>query len=880
MDLEYIEHIKGSPYITEGRWDQFKAKAAQQMGSLGAMAGHQIQNPSEIKLRSLWEGFIRNLKTAMKDWEDQVSPMFGSDVQLDAKEYQIKSALDNLNRVLSPMDPQKIGTVISRGYHNPNVRNQRDNPDTYVKGSTYNRSTTSPSLKNLAPKSQQGADIEEGFWDAANRDVKLNKALGSNDPAQILNAYKNYVLSLFNSFMKDAMKVTTLTAQQIYQALAKIQPAKTGWQMAGNMQKVVQNLQALQNVGDTIPKASSGSVSPVLPQQKGATQADPGTKPPIIQKKPSAQQPSGQQQPKPLAPAQDQIQGAGSEQILPQEIPFIILKAIKIINDAVSSDVSHVGKYFTVPELPTDFNQVKLTKEIDSPPKPKHGKDPGEEEPRPEEKEVPGEFVYNFHSKFRKYPGTNFSIQVKPIHEKPEVDGLPGVSIEVWWNCEDTLNKIFVIADKNGKKSKPLLIMKFFDQQTNSKAGATTPGHTNFFSTEKIVKRSDPSGADKFASSGLDQTKMAQIMSAVKQEEGKFLRSLMVVTTRKAKEFKAKTKGVFPVSISDNGNIKFTAKDGSETMVLKKDIPAHLNGPDGTKWYETLNHYDYFEEFPEMKPKAAEDYDSFKNAVVKMMQQGHGEKDSEKLIANAWLEIRPYVGDNPETITADALYAISRGDMTPEAAVSPVLGDAMLALNSLDIKGDTAKEHLVHAWSELKKTVPVENITKEMLVKSVLKKKPENKPQPAAPIPAPKTEPSTSPVSAPAGGELPKPEPQPPVSGAAGGEAPTTNPTAPVSKGQKPLKPEEEPTKKKVWLDDTGQLMFQNKKGAEGAMSAAQAAALSKKFPAFSQALKDSGIDLQAVAAAEKSAKEDEKKKKLKEINEQAVNPFQLANFL
>lgn len=218
--------------------------------------------------------------------------------------------------------------------------------------------------------------------------------------------------------------------------------------------------------------------------------------------------------------------------------------------------------------------------------------------------------------------------------------------------------------------------------------------------------------------------------------------------------------------------------------------------------------------------------------------------------------------------------------MTPEAAVSPVLGDAMLALNSLDIKGDTAKEHLVHAWSELKKTVPVENITKEMLVKSVLKKKPENKPQPAAPIPAPKTEPSTSPVSAPAGGELPKPEPQPPVSGAAGGEAPTTNPTAPVSKGQKPLKPEEEPTKKKVWLDDTGQLMFQNKKGAEGAMSAAQAAALSKKFPAFSQALKDSGIDLQAVAAAEKSAKEDEKKKKLKEINEQAVNPFQLANFL
>ena len=709
MDLEYIEHIKGSPYITEGRWDQFKAKAAQQMGALGAMAGHQIQNPSETKLRSLWEGFIRNLKNAMKDWEGQVSPMFGSDVQLDAKEHQIKSALDNLNRVLSPVDPQKIGTVIPRKYHDPSVRNPRDNPNTYVKGSAYNRSTNPPSsLKSLAPP-QQGADIEEGFWDAANRDVKLNKALGSNDPAQILNAYKNYILSLFSSFMKDAMKTTKLTAQQIYQTLAKIQPAKTGWQTAGNMQKVVQNLQALQGVGDATPKAAPGSVPPVIQQPKGAspTQAEPGQVPPVIPKKPSAQQPAGQQQQKPSAPAQDQIQGAGNEQISPQEIPFIILKAIKIINDAVSSDVSHTGKYFTVPELPTDFNQIKLTKETKVPPKPKHGSDPEAEKSQPDEKEFPGEFVYNFHSKFRKYPGTDFAIQVKPVHEKPEVEGLPGVSIEVWWNCEDTLNKIFVVADKNGKKSKPLLIMKFFDQQANSKAGATTPGHTNLFSTEKIVKQSDPTGADKFASSGINQAQMSQVMSAIKQEENKLLRSLMVVTTRKAKEFKAKTKNVFPVSISDSGDVTFTDKNGAAQTVLQKDIPAHLSGPNGTQWYETLNHYDYFETFPDMKPKAAEEYDSFKNAVVKMMQQGHEEKNSEKLIANAWLEIRPYVGDNPETITADALYAIAHGDTTAEAAVSPVLGDAMLALNSLDIKGDPAKEYLIHAWNELKKTVPV-----------------------------------------------------------------------------------------------------------------------------------------------------------------------------
>ena len=72
MDHEYLQNVMGSPYVDEGRFGQLKAKAAQAMGAVGTMAGHQIEPRTETTLRSLWEGFMSSLKKAMKDWEGQV----------------------------------------------------------------------------------------------------------------------------------------------------------------------------------------------------------------------------------------------------------------------------------------------------------------------------------------------------------------------------------------------------------------------------------------------------------------------------------------------------------------------------------------------------------------------------------------------------------------------------------------------------------------------------------------------------------------------------------------------------------------------------------------------------------------------------------------
>ncbi len=901
MDLEYLEHIKGSPYITEGKWDQFKAKAAQQAGAFGAMAGHQIQDPTETKLRSLWEGFIRNVKSAMKDWEEQVSPMFDTSVEIDANGQQLKSALDNLSRIVLPLDPRKMGMPSQGG------RNQRDNPDSYIKGSAYNRSTSSPSsLKSLAPK--QNFDIEEGLWDAANRDVKLNKALGSNDPGQILNAYKNYILSLFSGFMKDAVKATKLSAQQIYQKLAKIQPAKSGLQPSGNMQKVVQNLQQLQSVGDAIPKASAGAVPPVIPGQKPSA----GAVPPVIGQQPSPAQPTAPTAP--TAPKKDHLPKdptaseydappKGSKapqanvQIMPQEIPYIILKAIRIIIDAVSSDKSHVGKYFTEPNLPTSFTQD--ISEIDAPPKSNKPKpNAGADDQGVPFEEAPGEFVYNFHGNFRKFPSTNFSIEVEPVHENPEIEQIPGLSVEVWWSCTDTENEIYAVGTKKVAKSPdepeetsegvvksdPIPIMSFYDHQVNSKAGAANPYDSNAFSVEKIVNQTDPTGEKK-----LDPTTDAQVISQIKTLQNLLLRSLMVVTARKAKEFKPKTKKVFPITYDDKGNVSYIDPQSHKEVIADyNQVQSILKGDfeKSQAWKETLEHYGYFEKFPKAAPVEPNEYESWKEAETELMTTyGISEAGAKKLLVAAWMDVSKT--KSQDQITAEDLINASPAGKNKPSQSQGITWDSKGTIKVKDKNGNIIP-------------IPKDSVgglddaSKAELEKAGYFKAFPDAGKPSAP-PAPVTPaPAKQPVSGPASGNPPTTSPTAPVSKPVGGEPPTTNPTAPVSnagkekatadaqQGQAPGQTQQ--PEKKIWVSDDGGLMFKNKEGEEKPMSIAQAVHFSKKYPKIKQAIADAGIDLEKLASAQSQKAVKPKKKKLKEIqwelNERSVNPFQLSNFL
>jgi hypothetical protein len=209
--------------------------------------------------------------------------------------------------------------------------------------------------------------------------------------------------------------------------------------------------------------------------------------------------------------------------ITPEEMPLIILKAMKIICDAVSSDVKHAGRFFTVADFPTTWGgENSLMDEVVS----VLGVEVAEDKT---DQEHPGEFLYNFTSDFLKSQDQTFAIRAKPVKEKPDVEGLQGTSVEVFWRCkEGVFNEIYVTVIQNGQVSDPILIMWFADHHVSSRCGATTPGNSNFFSiVEKIVETAMYADNNKY-------NRLAKAspntMNEIKQLENKVLRSFMVTT--------------------------------------------------------------------------------------------------------------------------------------------------------------------------------------------------------------------------------------------------------------------------------------------------------------------------------------------------------------
>jgi hypothetical protein len=160
------------------------------------------------------------------------------------------------------------------------------------------------------------------------------------------------------------------------------------------------------------------------------------------------------------------------------------------------------------------------------------------------------------------------------------------------------------------------------------------------------------------------------------------------------------------------------------------------------QWKETLDHHDYFETFPDMKPAEITDFPEFKDAVLALMQTGFGEPESTKMAANAWMELRTTVKD-----------------------LNDIKSDQIVT-QALKKKHETGKPTEPEAGEE--------------------------PPEPPKP-----PEPPITPPSAPPGGPPPSTPPSSPVSGVAGGPPPTTKPSAPVSTDEpKPDQGKEPPAEK------------------------------------------------------------------------------------
>ena len=626
MDRNYIQNIMGSPYIDEERFPRLRAWGARARRAYGAMRGRGIENPQTTQLRSLWEGLMKSLSRLMEDWSNVSngpSQMLQS-TKLNRSDSRVKNILDQLAVTIRPT-PDMPGVL-----------------------GVPSKTTGNPKLKELA---------EEGMW---TRGFGLNKAISSNNPTTILNAYKNKVLSLYQKFLNDAVKMTKLPKNQIYGALAKIQPSMSKALIMQKIAKLVANLQSTGSkktqqpgVVPAAPQASSNVPSSAIPTTSSSGLTSPTTQPLTSPVQPQAATSQSVQPPTTPQPTQPQAQPQSQYQTQPSDASYsitafeamdlaaIIDRAVKIIIDAVEKDISHTANFFKKP-LPTSWHEPQLTREeeepdIDSEPS---DSETGAREDDDDAPEIEGEFVYNFHGRHHKKH--TFSIQVKPQDASLQAPlKLPSgkeKKIEVWWHNKSTKNEIYVVTRDTGDGSvNQAKLMTFYDHEVSPEMGGITPGSGNEFSIEKTIQKAHPMKRELTAQVGQI---LSQTIDAKTRE--KLFRALYATTTRKAMEWKVKKPGAFSITFDPkNGDVYLLhPKKGEKKKYTQAEV--QMLSQISPEWFNTLEHYRYFKTFPGMKKAVSSisDIPQCKEAIDALIKAGMELSSAERLVIKAFVQLR------------------------------------------------------------------------------------------------------------------------------------------------------------------------------------------------------------------------------------------------
>ena len=474
-----------------------------------------------------------------------------------------------------------------------------------------------------------------------------------------------------------------------------------------------------------------------------------------------------------------------------QEMPYVILKALSIIIDAAKSDEEHalglfgstdpmtkvkspppslLTKWGTGPALTASMDEALANPKSNKPVPPEQQKgveDPAIELQKAENEkwkymEFPGEFLYNFQSRYDKQPGTPFSIQVEPVNVSSDVPEI-GASVEVWWHNQKGLNKIYVVEVKDKQKSKATLIAKFYDNEVAAKMGATTPNDPNFFTIDKAIQNANPSAESQLKGAP------PQVMAEIKKLEPDVIRAFMAVTHRKRMEFKsqgwnekqkqeqqnAKIQSEMPSSnIDAQGTLSYTdSKTGQKVTMTQEQMKAILKGPiDPAGILRTrLTELGYFEAFPDALPAPATKTPLWKQAHSQLVMKGYSTKKADNLLGDAWYNIKtisPNASIWPEDASMTADEFVNRalkkklGSEAPETIVSkvPAALDAAKALITLG----HSKTDAFNGVAQAMKTIGADKSTEEYIKAATAKPKPAEPQKPAeAPKPAQPAQPPT-----------------------------------------------------------------------------------------------------------------------------------------
>jgi hypothetical protein len=617
MDQDFLNNINGSPYVEEGAFSRLQSKAAQISRGATSMLGQGGQPPYETIIRSLWDGFVKKVTPILNDWNSQGKQVL-STFTLNQSQEEMANILDNIYSSL--------------------------------------RSSFNPKY----PNSLLRESLDEAFWDMAKRDIGLNKKLGSNDPSKIINGFKNKILNLYNMFLSDASKTTNIPLQNVENVASKLnfkgvaQP-QTGVIPAGTISNVIGKLKTLKTMPDVPSEPIPGTTPPVAPSTPEST---PPVAAAVAPTAPQTSPSSNTNTPSGNAEPSSESEG----KITDNDAAFLILEVVKIIIETVKADASHSADIFNAPELPQSMHDKQINEE-DVPEKPTDKNNTTTDD---KSDEMPGEFVYNFHSRDKKFPGS-FSINVG----NQKTIKLPSgkqKNIQVIWHSHKGTNDIWVMSKGDDGKATKALIFKFYNDQA-----APQLGHEKTTNVDLLLKQSKPMGGPT-----LDQTKIdPKIMSEINSLQSDLFRSLFAVVRRKGMEFKPKEKGLYSLTFDDEGVVTSHQKDGKTKQYAEGDLRQVLNGPPeiADKWKKSLEAVGYFDKFPDLKPTPIENYKNFKDAILTLISLKYGEKESTNLVANAWAKLKTENPTQPpEKIETSTLVkkALSNKPNIPTQQTTPV----------------------------------------------------------------------------------------------------------------------------------------------------------------------------------------------------------------
>lgn len=656
MDQEYLQNIAGSPYI-EGIEERLGARVKSGLKNFGAVVGSgALESREYTYVRSALKKFQSELKDLLEEFVQNSDRLKYSKPSPNEQQLYLIDKLIELEGMFNPttfqahqynkMQSRNItGDPIAKKSHIGGIQGSMGGkPDPKKHWDAWKNS------KSVSESSTLQDLVKESVFNRFSSEI--NKAWYSRDINKILAAYINAVRSITKSFYSEVKKFTGMDANGARKIIKDVEKSSIG---------ILDKAEAVVSDYDSQLQTGSDINMPVGATPKGM---DIGPDPDVSEK-PSISPmvpPKNQSEPKTSSPTSSAIGPDGNINLSKNDYAAIVLKAMNIIIDAVQSDTAHaepflgpkqqdLPKNWGDPDLTTEMTLSHLLKEIEEDETPEDPPSPENIVGDEEVSYVPGEFLYNFASKNRKYP-SNFSIEVVPVHESTEIEIPVGsgniMDIKVIWNVEKQKNDIYVkLTDKNTGATTTQLIFRAMTHQINPKVdqGGTT------FDIKQILQQAHSMTFKGDPLEGADPTIVQQIIA--KSQGGlssPFGRALYAASQRRSMEFKPKKKSKRRLTFDGSGSVIDTSSGKPETYT-KDQIGALLNSDPETSamWTKDLQNIGYFDSFPDMKPKSPEQYEPFKQAVL-ALQNTMGAEKALKSVKNAWIKLRTEMKKAPTDI--------------------------------------------------------------------------------------------------------------------------------------------------------------------------------------------------------------------------------------